>query len=206
VQLEAPGADPTPPCLFDSDGKRWIRITSLTTRQIREVTKPENCLSRTKVFNMTEYNAKQLYQKLSRLKSIPNRAKLYRLLHGDVYCMARAYRFGLTDSDRCVRCFNEGTITHVLLECPYTKEVWSRLGVPHNRPEDVLHGNITAAELEIRAELIVALVFRMKTIPPDVLIKVTLDAYNKGLSRSVKTKQLAESMLARHQIAGQWYW
>jgi hypothetical protein len=162
-QLMAPDAGWTPPYLYDSDGKRWIRITSLTSKQIREANREDVCLRQTKLLDMTESNAMQLYQKLSRLKSVPNRATLYRLIHGDVYCMARTYRFGLTDNDRCVCCFEEGTIKHLLLECSYTQEVWTRLRITYNRPKDILNGKATVGELEIRAALIAAIVFGKKT-------------------------------------------
>ncbi len=175
-------------------------------KQIREANRDDICLSRTKLLDLTERNAMQLYQKLSRLKSKPNRAKLYRLIHGDVYCMARTYRFGLTDNDRCVCCFEEGTIRHLLLECSYTREVWSRLGITYNRPEDILNGKATVGELEIRAALIAAIVFGKNILPPEILINVTVDAFSRGLSRVAKTQHLATSMAARYQITKQWFW
>jgi hypothetical protein len=192
------------PYLYDQNGSRWLRLTSLTTKQIRDLTSWETCLNSTKLINLNEQNAKQLFGKMARLKSIPNRAKLYRLLHGDVYCGARTYRWGLTDSDRCIRCFGEETIRHLLLECPYTREIWSRLGVAHNRPEDIINGDLTIGELEIRAELITAIVFRKRTLPPEVLLRTTIELYDKGISRVRKTQQLAMAIYARYQITRQW--
>jgi len=50
-----------------------------------------------------------------------------RLLHGDVYFAERLYRFGLSESDRCKRCFEKETIMHLCVDCPYTRSIFSLL-------------------------------------------------------------------------------
>jgi hypothetical protein len=205
AQIMPPPDSLTQPYLYDKIGNRWLKLTSLTSKQIRELTSSETCLRVTKLLSLDEMQAKTLYGKIAKLKSIPNRSKLFRLIHGDVYCGSRAFRFGLIDSDRCIRCFEEETIRHLLLDCPYTKEVWSRLGIQGSRPEDILDSKATIAELEIRAELIAAIVFRKKVIPPEVLINTTIKRYAKGLSTSRMTQQVAINMSNWYQISGQWF-
>ncbi len=53
----------------------------------------------TKLLDQTKEHACLLYRKILRISSI---------LHGDVYCATRM-RFGMTDNDRCVRCFDAET-------------------------------------------------------------------------------------------------
>ncbi len=205
AQLTVPPDEPNQPYLYDKIGHRWLKLTSLTSKQIRELSNREACLNETKLLTLDEAQARALFQKLSKVKSILNRTKLYRLIHGDVYCGSRAFRFGLIDSDRCICCFEEETIRHLLLECPYSREVWSWLGVNYGRPEDILDGGAHPGELEIRAELIAALVFRKKVVPPEVLISTTINGFAKGISAAKMTQQIAMSMVNRHQIAGQWF-
>jgi len=193
-----------PPYIYDTKGNRWLRVTSLTSKRIRELTNNEKCITRTKLMNLDENQANRLYGKLAKLRSIPNRTKMYRLLWGDVYCGSRAYRFGLTETDRCIRCFGEETIRHLLLECPYTKEVWRLMGVNSNSPEGVLNGDMNSGELEIRAELLAAQVFRKKVIPPEILISTTVGSFARGLSRNKPTKGTAEAMLVRYQLTNVW--
>jgi hypothetical protein len=65
---------------------------------------------------------------------------MLRLIHGDVYCGSRLKKFKLSDTDRCHRCFAEETIAHLLLECPYTKEVWQKLGINPTSLENIVSG------------------------------------------------------------------
>jgi hypothetical protein len=127
------------------------------------------------------------------------------MLHGDVYCGSRLYRFGLSNTDRCIRCFDCETIRHLLLECPYTIEVWSRLGMAPNDVSDILKNSVTIGELEILAELISALVFRKQVLPPEVLIRTTIYKFRNGLSKQSKTLALATAMVDRYELLGQWF-
>jgi len=204
AQVVAPPDGPNQPYLYDTAGHCWLKLTSLTSKQIRELSNKEACLGVTKLLNLDEVQARALYSKISRLRSIPNRSKLYRLIHGDVYCGSMAFRFGLTESDRCIRCFEEETLRHLLLECPYSREVWSRLGMQCNRPEDILEGRAALGEMEIRAEFVAAIVFRKKVVPPEVLISTIINGFAKGISATKTTQQLAMTMINWHQIAGQW--
>jgi hypothetical protein len=191
--------------IHNNIGKQWHRVEQMSSRQIRSITNMEVCITNTKLVNMDPQQAALLYRKIARLRSIANRTKLLRLLHGDVYCGSRLYRFGLSTNDRCIRCFGCETINHLLLECPYSKEVWSRIGITANGIGDILKENIKLGELEILAELISALVFRKQVLPPDMLIRTTIYKFKDGLSRQNKTIALATDMVDRYELTGQWF-
>jgi hypothetical protein len=190
--------------LYDTQMQKWHKPEQLSSKQIRAILNTEALILQTKLMVLTTEGATCLYNKIAKLKNIPNRTKLLRLLNGDVYCGVRLYRFGLADSDLCIRCFQQETITHLLLTCPYTTEVWSRLGLQPRTPNDILE-NTSHSELEIRAELISALVFRKKTLPPAVLIKTVIQGFCRGLSRNRVTKTVAANMVERYELTGQWF-
>jgi len=191
--------------LYEAVGRRWQRAEIMSSRQIRNTLFKDSCIFETKLTNMAPERATALYNKIAKLRNIANKTKLLRLLHGDVYCGSRLYRFGLSETDRCIRCFNCETTRHLLLECPYTIEVWSRLGLVANTVSDILRDNITAGELEILSELISALVFRKQVLPPEVLIRTTIYKFKNGLSKQGKTCALATSMMDRYELLGQWF-
>jgi hypothetical protein len=86
----------------------------------------------------------------------------------------------MTDNGRCVRCFQGETILHLLLDCRYTREVWGRLGLQFDTPEDIIHGGISQCVLEIREEFIIALVLRKKTIQPEAQTKAIYSFFEEG--------------------------
>ena len=55
----------------------------------------------------------------TRLKTI-----LLRCLHGDVYSKERMLNFGMVDDNRCVRCNQVESTSHLLYECTYVKQLW----------------------------------------------------------------------------------
>jgi hypothetical protein len=163
------------------------------------------CIVNTKLAQMPEQVALILYAKLAKIRNIPNKTKMLRLMHGDVYCGVRRKKFKMTDNDSCGRCFQPETIRHLLLECPYTQQVWAKLGGVPEGPLDILDGRISQAELEIRAEFVAALVFRQHTLQPDVLIQTIMTKYSKGLCRNLSVTRLAEANVLRHAVTHQWY-
>ncbi len=188
--------------VYNYTSKSWQRIEYLSSRAIRENGNENQCLNNMKLLNMTPEAAGSLYGKINKLRNIPNKTKLLRLIHGDVYCGARMKKFKMTDNDRCIRCFKEETIKHLLLECPYTTEVWNCLGLATNNVTDIIHGNLTPAELEIRAEIISALVFRKQVLEPQILIRNTIKRFSKGLSIQRGTTQLAVNLATRQNLQG----
>jgi hypothetical protein len=191
--------------IYNTAAKHWHKVAQLTSRQIRLILWHEKCITVTKLLNQTEDSANLLYSKLVKLRNVPNKTKILRLIHGDVYCGTRLYKFGLAESDRCIRCFEAETIQHLLYECPYSREVWGRLGLLPRSAADIVNGQQTRTEFEIRAELISNLVFRKQVLPPEILIKSVMDSFGKGLSQYKGVKEYARMITSRHEITGQWF-
>ncbi len=189
----------------DSVALQWHRPEQLSTRQIWLLLYRDELINETKLLKLTEDGAVTLYRKIAKLRNVANRAKILRFLHGDVYCKERLFRFGLAEDSTCGRCFGTETIQHLLIQCPYSAEVWGRLGIMPTQVQDVLHERLSLSELEIRAELISSLVFRKKVIPPEVLIRSVLISFQKGLSGRTKTRDYAEGIVERYELTGQWF-
>jgi len=191
--------------IYNANARQWHKTAQLTSRQLRLILWPEKCITVTKLLNQTEASATLLYSKLCKLRNVPNRTKLLRLIHGDVYCGTRLYAFGLADSDRCIRCFEAETISHLLYECPYSKEVWGRLGILPRSTADIVNGQLSRAEFEVRAELISNLVFRKKVLPPEILIRSVVSSFATGLSQGKGVQDHAKMLISRQEFTGQWF-
>jgi hypothetical protein len=189
--------------LYRNDSAQWQRLDSLTSAGIRDLMKTDQCIVQPKLFQTQDDVALRLYKRISRIKNIPNRTKLLRLIHGDVYCGVRLKKFGLTENDQCIRCFAPETIKHLLIECPYTVQVWHNMGVAANEPLDILDGQLNQAEMEIRADLINALVFRKQILQPKVLIQTTLAKFSRGLCRLSTVTKLAQAKIRRYAMQQQ---
>jgi len=170
---------------------QWHRSELLSTKQIRQLFYAEELIMATKLLSLTREGAVALYCKISKLRNVPNRTKMLRFLHGDVYCKERMFRFGLAEDSICSRCFGVENIQHLLINCPYSVEVWGRVGIIPTEVKDVINENLSLSELEVRAEIISSLVFRKKVIPPEVLIHSIMFVFHKGLSGRKETMDYA---------------
>jgi hypothetical protein len=196
----------TPPnsvYLYDSIKCSMVRAVQLSSKNIRHILGPKNYLNNTKMLNTTVDKAISIYKKISSIRSIQSRNKVLRLVHGDVYCGARLKKFHLSDNDRCIRCFNEETTIHLLLECPYTKEVWIKLGINPTSLCDILDG-ADMATTELLSYLLSEIVFRKKILPTDILIRTMLTSFSNGLCRSSKVIDKAKAILHTNRITGSW--
>jgi Reverse transcriptase (RNA-dependent DNA polymerase)/zinc-binding in reverse transcriptase len=193
---QPPDEDPRP-YIYNSTRKAWQLAEVLSSKNIRELAKPETCITSPKLFNISVDAAVSLYTKINKIRNVPNKTKLLRLVHGDVYCGTLMKRWNMVESDTCHRCFQPETIEHLLLHCPYSAAVWDMMNMPHNRPAEILHGELTIPELEVRADIISSLVFRKRTLDPRVLVHTTLTKFNMGLSRTKGLQQYAAGLMAR---------
>jgi hypothetical protein len=199
-----PDAD-TGQYLYHYTARSWLRVDALTNRAVREILEGQKCIVKTKLFETNDTEALTLYAKIAKIRNVPNRTKILRLIHGDVYCGVRRKKFKMTDNDSCGRCFQQETIKHLLLECSYTQQVWAELGWSPEEPLDILDGQIGQAELEIRAEIINALVFRQHTLQPEVLIHSIMTKYSKGLCTSQTVTGLAQVAVLKHAVTHRWH-
>jgi hypothetical protein len=174
---------------------QWYEVEQLTSSAIRNLLFEPKTLPKPKIVELDNDVGAAYFYKLNKLTSIPNKSKMLRLLYGDVYTAERLKHFGMSETDRCRRCFEKETITHLLTDCPYSLDVYSKLGLRDLTIEGIIGTSLSQQSLEIRSEIIIGLVFRLQTMPPEVLIKSTLDKFAKGLARKHKVKQQAEVML-----------
>jgi hypothetical protein len=144
---------------------------------------------------MSESEKSLYFKKLSKIVSVVNRSRMLRLLYGDVYCAERTFRFGLSESNICRRCFEVETIIHLLRDCSYTRRVYSLLGLNTNDINDIIGIDLSRGELEIRADLIGYLVFRQHSMPPEILVQSTLERYARGLASKGGSDKVATAKL-----------
>jgi hypothetical protein len=173
---------------------RWIDGTSLSSKKIREIIFAQGTKN-PKLILLDEDDSHQYFSNISKLVNVANKSRVLRLLYRDVYCADRRMRFGMSDSDQCRRCFGKETIIHLLVECPYTKATYALLGMQNDGIEDALGINLSKAELEIRCDILNFLVFKLHCMPPEVLVKSTLDKYAEGLVAKANVQKMAKRML-----------
>jgi hypothetical protein len=100
----------------------------------------------------------------------------------------------MSDNDKCIRCFEKETILHLLKDCPYSKEAWIKLRIDHTNTEEVLGIGLNVEALEIRAEFISKLVFSKGVLPPETLVKITIENFANKLSYKKGSREIAEML------------
>jgi hypothetical protein len=169
---------------------RWVDDTTLSSKGLRDLLFDQReCYPKITIIDAADKN--DYFNKLSKIVSVANKSRMLRLLHGDVYCAERTYRFGISDTDKCKRCFSIETITHLLCYCPYTRNVYSLLGINTNDLNEILRVNLSRSSLEIRADILGYLVFRQHIMPPQVLVQTTLEKYANGLAGQGEIARIA---------------
>ncbi len=190
--------------LYDDNKKNMVRAAQLHSRSIREILEPKKYLNVTKKLNITVDNSINIYNKIAHIRSVQSKTKLLWLIHGDVYCGSRLKKFKLSDNDRCHRCFAEETIDHLLLECPYTVEIWHKLGLQPTSLADILN-RLDKVNIEIVSYLLNGLVFQKKVLPTEVMIRTTITSFSRGLCRNSKVTERAMNILRQVQTTGNWH-
>jgi hypothetical protein len=179
--------------LRDNTG-RWLEATAISSKNLRDLFFSKN-LCQLKITNMNDDEKFAFFKKIGKIVNVSNKSRMLRLLYGDVYCAERTFRFGLSDNDKCKRCFSTETILHLLTECPYTRKVYSLLGITTYDINEILGLYLSKGELELRADLINSLVFRQRTLPPEVLVQCTLEKYANGITNKTGTDRVAQIKL-----------
>lgn len=179
---------------------RWICPKTISARVLREIFFGRGIAS-PKITIIEHDEGMAYFSNLSKIGSVVNKLKILRLLQGDVYCNDRLYCFGLSEIDSCKRCFEKETILHLLSECPYTMAVYDILNIDTNDINEILGINLGKGSLEIRCDIISYIVFRHHTMPPEILVKTTLEKYAKGLANKPGVQKVAKTLL--RQIFGE---
>jgi hypothetical protein len=177
---------------------RWIAGKLLPSKKIREMLFGNDYIAQPKILVMDEYQVTTLYKNIAKLINVPNKTKMLRLIHGDVYTAERRVRFGMDNCDTCRRCFMKETILHLLLECPYSLEVYKTLNLTNLNPVDLIGTFLAPAVFEIRTEIIISLIFRLQVMPPEILVRSILEKYANGLANKQRVKLQAEWQLSRN--------
>jgi hypothetical protein len=175
---------------------RWVDSHVLPSRNLRELFFSPK-VSHPKITQMSEIEKNVYFKKLSKIVSVVNKSRILRLLYGDVYCAERTFRWDLSESNLCKRCFEVETITHLLRDCTYTRKVYSLLGIDTDDINEIIGINLSRGELEIRVDFIGYLVFRQHTMPPEILVQTTLERYAKGLAGRGGSDKVAIAKLRR---------
>jgi hypothetical protein len=176
------------------DQGRWLAPSQLTSKMIRVILKGQDFML-PKIIHLDDECKVTYFKKISCIQNVANKTKMLRLLHGDVFTAERLKRFNMSDSDKCRRCFAKETITHLLVDCPYSLEVYNKAGVQHIDLDRALGITLSAHELEVWSELIINIVFKMQIMPPQTLVRTTVEKFANGLAYKKKVKQHAMRML-----------
>jgi len=192
------------PTLYSEVRHTSIQLSSLTSRQIRINLHNNELLTTNKMLTIADEQATRLYKCIQKVACIQNKNKLLRLIHGDVYCGNRLKKFDLSNNDRCVRCFEEETRHHLLIDCTYTKAIWNLLEL---RPQTLydLIGNLNQVELEVMADIISEVMFRKKVLPPTILLKTIFVSYANGKCRRSAVTRYAQTKVSIYNNTGSWH-
>ena len=124
----------------------------------------------------------------SRLKTI-----ILRAVHGDIYAGTRLKKFGMTNTDLCVRCNQQENIEHQLYSCQYVKQIWKLVekitSIKNESFATILGCNMlhNKTTITLHAEIIrILLAIERPTTPPNDLINQTLTrlkTLEKGVTR-----------------------
>jgi hypothetical protein len=205
--LNQPDPVPITNCrIYLGEYNKWQHLILLTSRNIRNIMFKRNIILNPKLTNLMPDEATLIYKKINQLSSIQLKTKMHRMLHGDIYCGARLVEFNMSDNDRCIRCFEQETISHLLYECPYSREIWSRLQIDTRNKNitDILNVNCSDATFEIRATLIELLLFKKVQMAPNAMIKITVEKFAYGLSKKGHIKRATANILNDFNINWQW--
>ena len=125
--------------------------------------------------------------KINKLRCVRIKTLALRLLHGDIYNGTRLLKFGLTDSDECIRCKQRESLEHLLKDCWYTKIIWSKIRKLYRKTDMrrqnydndltfAIGAKLSKAKLKLHLEIIRRLCHKHRpNILPKALILHSLD-------------------------------
>ena len=106
-------------------GNRYKMAHQVTSKELRlELPTPTNAAFKIQI---EEDQIMEAVPKIAKLKCVKLKSLALRLLHGDIYTGIRLHRFGMKDTNECVRCQQPEDLEHLLKDCWYPKMVWTKL-------------------------------------------------------------------------------
>jgi len=100
--------------ILDLLTNRKVRCSWMTSSQIWMLLKGDKLIAYPNLTPLANDEAKFIYKNIGKFKNIPNKTKMLKLIHGDVYCSARLKKFGMTDNNTCIKCFDREIIKHLM--------------------------------------------------------------------------------------------
>jgi hypothetical protein len=84
---------------------------------------------------------------------------------------------------------------HLLVDCPYTRAIYSLVQIQTDDINEILGTDLCKSALEIRCDIITSIVFKMNSIPPEILLRTIYEKYAKGFAKNPKVSKRAEKYL-----------
>ena len=117
---------------------KWQLIdnSKITVKSLREIlsvkssgyVKPYLNQAKFELSNLNEYEHNPFLLVRQAMHAPRDRFYKYRILHGDVFCKSRMFKFKMVDSPHCSFCPNEiETVKHVIWDCPRSTRAWEYL-------------------------------------------------------------------------------
>ena len=107
---------------------------------------------------MTTNEAKSLYFKIKKIKSIWNRNSTLRIIHGDLWYNSKLFLTGLNESNKCSRCNEVGDLVHTVFECHSIDTLWQKIknifDLKCDNHEVLAHPNLNSLSLALISQLI----------------------------------------------------
>ena len=107
---------------------------------------------------MTTNEAKSLYFKIKKIKSIWNRNSTLRIIHGDLSYNSKLFLTGLNESNKCSRCNEVGDFMHTVFECYSIEPLWQKIKnifcLKCDNHEVLAHPNLNSLSLALISQLI----------------------------------------------------
>ena len=89
-------------------------------------TKEVICLTKSGLI-MAPNEAKSLYYKINKIKSIWNKNSTLRVLHGDLWYNSKLFLTGLKENNQCSKCDKIGDLMHTVFECQDIDSLWKKI-------------------------------------------------------------------------------
>jgi hypothetical protein len=141
-------------------GLGYVEGMKISSKQIRLIHKGQEDFLESKLPIMATQEDLSLYfKRIKKLTSIRQQNTLLRIYHGDIFCHERMSRMGMTDSDRCQTCNAVESREHLLLTCPKSADIWTKVNQILQRNgnpslSDILGIKDKLPELKLRAEVL----------------------------------------------------
>ena len=173
---------------------------NLTSKQIRKGMCAPSKITPKLITSPDSDTLAHLGNLVKKLTNVRLKTTLLRAMHGDIYCGTRLKKFGMSDSDLCMRCNTPETIEHQIYQCGQVKQLWDRLSIitsiKANSLNDILGHNLMhdKTTLTLHAEIIrLLLAIDRPAIDPSTMIKGVLNRLmniEKGISKHNITKMI----------------